>query len=232
MESEKRVPEADAHIMVLPFHSQGHINPMLQFSKRLASKGLKITLVMVRTSNTTDQSMISSQTGSINIEIIPEVFERRKEGESIEDSMERFRVLASKGLADLARKRSNVNPPKILIFDSVLPWAQGIAEVLGLDGIPFFTQSCAVSAIYIHFYKGLFNTPLEEESTISMPFMPLLRVHDLPSFVNVKTSSDSALLELVLSQFSNFQNAKWILFNTFDKLEEQVTKYPVNPYIS
>jgi hypothetical protein len=33
-----------AHVLVLPFPTQGHINPMLQFSKRLASKGVKVTL--------------------------------------------------------------------------------------------------------------------------------------------------------------------------------------------
>ena len=71
MESEKRVSET--HIMVLPFHAQGHINLMLQFTKRLASKGLKVTLVIATTSNS--QSM-HAQTSSINIVIISEEFDR------------------------------------------------------------------------------------------------------------------------------------------------------------
>ena len=32
------------HVLALPYPSQGHINPLLQFSKRLVSKGLKATL--------------------------------------------------------------------------------------------------------------------------------------------------------------------------------------------
>ena len=32
------------HVLALPYPSQGHINPMLQISKRLVSKGLKATL--------------------------------------------------------------------------------------------------------------------------------------------------------------------------------------------
>ncbi|RVW74701.1 mogroside IE synthase [Vitis vinifera] len=220
MESDKRVSET--HIMVLPFHAQGHINPMLQFSKRLASKGIKVTLVIAATSNS--QSM-HAQTSSINIEIISEEFDRRQQEESIEDYLERFRILASQGLTALMEKHNRSNhPAKLLIYDSVLPWAQDLAEHLGLDGVPFFTQSCAVSAIYYHFYQGVFNTPLEE-STVSMPSMPLLRVDDLPSFINVKSPVDSALLNLVLSQFSNFKKGKWILCNTFDKLEDQVMKW-------
>ncbi|KAK4349512.1 hypothetical protein RND71_032267 [Anisodus tanguticus] len=33
-----------AHCLILPYPMQGHINPMLQFSKRLQSKGVKITI--------------------------------------------------------------------------------------------------------------------------------------------------------------------------------------------
>jgi hypothetical protein len=46
MIKEKRASES--HVLVLPLPLQGHINPMLQFSKLLASKGLKVTLIIVR----------------------------------------------------------------------------------------------------------------------------------------------------------------------------------------
>ncbi|KAL4301718.1 hypothetical protein GQ457_10G025460 [Hibiscus cannabinus] len=36
------------HVIVLPYPSQGHINPLLQFAKRLASKGVKATLATTR----------------------------------------------------------------------------------------------------------------------------------------------------------------------------------------
>ncbi|KAJ9701755.1 hypothetical protein PVL29_006920 [Vitis rotundifolia] len=86
MEIDKRVSET--HIMVLPFHAQGHIK-MLQFSKLLASKGLKVTLVIATTSNS--QSI------------------------SIEDYLERFRILASQGLTTLMEKHNRSNhPAKIL----------------------------------------------------------------------------------------------------------------------
>ena len=37
--------QTQPHILVLPYPIQGHINPMLQFSKRLASKGPRVTFV-------------------------------------------------------------------------------------------------------------------------------------------------------------------------------------------
>ncbi|RDX80527.1 Indole-3-acetate beta-glucosyltransferase, partial [Mucuna pruriens] len=37
-----------AHCLVLAFPAQGHINPMLQFSKLLEHQGVRITLVTTR----------------------------------------------------------------------------------------------------------------------------------------------------------------------------------------
>ncbi|KAI8015403.1 UDP-glycosyltransferase 74F2 [Camellia lanceoleosa] len=42
MEKHKR--DYKAHYLVFPFPRQSHINPMLQFSKRLEHKGVKVTL--------------------------------------------------------------------------------------------------------------------------------------------------------------------------------------------
>ena len=126
-------------------------------------------------------------------------------------------MVASQSLAELIKKHSrSSHPAKFLVYDSMMPWAQDVAEPLGLDGVPFFTQSCAVSTIYYHFNQGKLKTPLEGYM-VSIPSMPLLCINDLPSFINDKT-----ILGFLLKQFSNFQKVKWILFNTFDKLEEEV----------
>lgn len=101
-----------------------------------------------------------------------------------------------------------------------MPWALEIAQRFGLRGAPFFTQSCAVSAIYYHVYEGNFKLPLEGVA-VALPSMPLLETNDLPSFIS-DTGTYPGLLSLVINQFSNIQKADWLLFNTFDKLEEEV----------
>ena len=35
-----------AHVLIVPFPAKGHMNPMVQFAKRLASKGVATTLVL------------------------------------------------------------------------------------------------------------------------------------------------------------------------------------------
>ena len=64
------------HILVVPFPGQGHINPMLQFAKRLASKNLKVSFVtteanrkrMLEAQETT--SGVSNKRGDVRFETI------------------------------------------------------------------------------------------------------------------------------------------------------------------
>ncbi|RVW74702.1 UDP-glycosyltransferase 74E1 [Vitis vinifera] len=97
-----------------------------------------------------------------------------------------------------------------------MPWAQDVATRLGLDGAAFFTQSCAVSVIYYLVNQGALNMPLEGE-VASMPWMPVLCINDLPSIIDGKSSDTTALSFLL--------KVKWILFNTYDKLEDEVINW-------
>ncbi|CAI9112405.1 OLC1v1012853C1 [Oldenlandia corymbosa var. corymbosa] len=61
-----------SHVLVLTLPAQGHINPLLQFSKLLASKGIiKVTIVTTRAVKTSqgDDSQLSEL---IKFESIPE----------------------------------------------------------------------------------------------------------------------------------------------------------------
>ncbi|KAF8388636.1 hypothetical protein HHK36_027313 [Tetracentron sinense] len=208
-----------SHVLVFPFPVQGHINPMLQFSKRLASKGLKVTLATtIFISNS-----IQAETGSVRVESISDGFDEgglRKAG-SIDAYLERFEAIGSQTLAELIEKqRISDHPVKCLVYDSVIPWALDRAKRLGLVGASFFTQSCAVDVIYYYAHHGLLSTPLQGP-TISLPGLPLLGIHDLPSFVYAVGSYPS-IFSHVLKQYSNIEKADWLLFNTFDKLEDEL----------
>ncbi|KAI3927257.1 hypothetical protein MKX01_036619 [Papaver californicum] len=52
----------------------------------------------------------------------------------------------------------------------------------------------------------------------------LLEPHEFPSFVH-KPDVYPAFLLMVLSRFSNVDEADWLLFNTYDKLEEEVVNW-------
>ena len=211
--------ERETHILAISYPLQGHINPILQFSKRLASKGPRVTFVTTTSISKSTQAQASS---SINFEIITDGSEEVENLETIDERVQRFKSKVSESLAKLIqRHNSSKYPPKFLVYDSFMPWALNIARQLGIDGAPFFTQSCVVSAIYYHAHRGEIKMPLEEGSSISLPSMPSLGSNDLPSFL-FDTGLYAALQNLLVNQLSNFQDANWLLCNTFDDLEAEV----------
>lgn len=77
--------------------------------------------------------------------------------------------------------------------------------------------------IYYHVYKGLLPLPLSE-TTVSIPGLPVLQAYETPSFIH-DFGSYPGFYHTVVNQFSNIDEADWVLFNTFYKLEETVSRY-------
>ncbi|KAF8393825.1 hypothetical protein HHK36_020023 [Tetracentron sinense] len=193
------------------------MNPLFQFSKRLASKGLKVTLVTTIFIAKT----MKSHPGSLIVDPISDGLNDGGivEARDINICLKRFEAVGSRNLAELVKKHSHGCPVKCLIYDSHIPWALDVAKRLGIVGASFFTQYCAVDLIYYNVGRGLLSTPVQGP-TVTIPGLPLLEVNDLPSFVYFALGLYAILLGL-LSQFSNFEKADCLLFNTFDKLEDE-----------
>nr|POE67361.1 udp-glycosyltransferase 74e2 [Quercus suber] len=192
---------------------------MLQFSKRLASKGPRVTFI---STSRISKSIQAHESSSINFETISDGSEEVQDLEIIDEKVKRFNSQVSQNLPKLIEKHnSSKYPPKFLAYDSILPWALNVARQSGLDGAPFFTQSCVVNNIYYHAHQGTLQMPLEEASSTSLPSMPSLGINDMPS-IFCDMESYPGELNIVVSQFSNFQEANWLLCHTFDELEDEV----------
>ncbi|OMO52620.1 UDP-glucuronosyl/UDP-glucosyltransferase [Corchorus olitorius] len=122
---------------------------------------------------------------------------------------------------DQISSSSSSTPPKALVYDSFLPWALDVAKMFGIHGASFFTQSWSNSSIYYHVNQGTLKVPLEHNAVVSLPSMPVLGIHDLPSFVS-DTGSYPHLLNMVVDRFSNFQEADSLFCNSFIHLEHEV----------
>jgi hypothetical protein len=104
---------------------------MLQFSKRLASKGLKVMLIITPSI----AKSMQGQDSSINLEPI---FDGSKEGEmavNIDKYFERYKLTMPHSLSNLIdRYNGSEYPVKFLIYDSVLLWALDMARNKGIEG--------------------------------------------------------------------------------------------------
>ncbi|EXB61153.1 UDP-glycosyltransferase 74F2 [Morus notabilis] len=215
--------ETSSHCLVLSYPTQGHINPLLQFCKRLRHKGLHVTLVtaksMLKNLHVTAASLIS-------IDTISDGYDDGglRQAGSTDAYLDRFWRVGPATLAQLIKKLSGAGRPvDCVVYDSFLPWALDVAKEFGLVGAVFFTQSCTVDCIYYHVHRGLLRVPVSE-SGISIPGCPPFRPSDLPSFV-YDTVSHQAVIKMVVDQFSNVEKADWVLCNTYYELEEEVANW-------
>ncbi|KAI3935093.1 hypothetical protein MKW92_029690 [Papaver armeniacum] len=217
------------HVLVVPFPVSGHTNPMIQFSKRLASKNLKVTLftTLFITESTKFEAKPLVIESCYDMERSnPSISSVDGKGESRSEvhPADIFEVIGLKHLPGIIEKYSkSENPVKCLLFDSICPWVLDISKRFGLIAAAFYTQSCSVNAIYYNIQKGTISVPVERP-TVSAPCLPLLATHEIPSHV-YDIDSRPTSLSLCLKQFSNVDEIQWHFFNTFDKLESEVMNW-------
>lgn len=208
------------HIVVVPYPSQGHINPLLQFAKRLASKGVKATIA------TTRYTVESICAANVGLEPISDGFDEGgfAEAKSEEVFFKSFKANGSSTLSQVILKFRNTDSPvNCIVYDSFLPWALDAAREHGIYGAAFFTNSATVSSIFCRIHNGTLSLPLEEENMplSSIAGVPPLNFRDLPSFLRLPESYP-VYLAMKLSQFSNLEKADWVFANTFEELEPGV----------
>ena len=211
--------EYRGHVVVLPYPSQGHINPLLQFAKRLASKGVKATLA------TTRYTLKSICATNIGVEPISDGFDEGGFAQARNEDiyLKSFKANGSRTLSELIQKfQDSDSPVSCVVYDSFLPWALDIAKQHGIYGASFFTNSATVSHIFCLIHHGKLSLPVKLASTpLLIPGLPPLNFPDLPSFLKLPESYP-AYLAMKLSQFSNLDMADWIFSNTFEELEAEV----------
>ncbi|KAJ6289542.1 hypothetical protein OIU76_025373 [Salix suchowensis] len=219
MEKQNRM----SHVLAIPIPAQGHINPMAQFSKRLASKELQVTIVIF-------SSKVLQHTRRLgSVQVVTIDFDGYEGKISLDDYLQQFRATVTRKLPELVAElsTSSGHPISCLLYDSHMPWVLETARQLGLIGASLFTQSCAVDTVYYNIQEMQQKKIPPEKLLVTVsrfPALAALEIADLPSFVQGMESESeySSLLNQVVGQFSNFKDADWIFVNTFNTLEEEV----------
>uniref|UniRef100_A0A2N9GEW7 Glycosyltransferase n=1 Tax=Fagus sylvatica TaxID=28930 RepID=A0A2N9GEW7_FAGSY len=202
------------HVVVLTYPAQGHINPLLQFAKRLASKGLKATLA------TTHYTVKSIHATTVGIEPISDGYDESgfKQAPSTEAYLESFKSVGSKTLADLISKfKDSASPVNCIVYDSLLPWALDVARQFGIYGAVFLTNSASVCSMYWHIHHGHLTLPVKQETEpVLLPGLPSLGISDLPSFL--------AQTAVIMEKVGCLENNDWVFCNSSEELESEVVK--------
>lgn len=226
-----------AHVLVVPYPSQGHMNPMVQFARKLASKGVAVTVVTTRFIERTT----SSSAGGGGLDACPGVrVEAISDGHdeggvasaaSLEEYLATLDAAGAASLAGLVAAEARGAgadrlPFTCVVYDTFAPWAGRVARGLGLPAVAFSTQSCAVSAVYHYVHEGKLAVPAPEQEpatsrSAAFAGLPEMERRELPSFV-LGDGPYPTLAVFALSQFADAGKDDWVLFNSFDELESEV----------
>lgn len=218
-------------VYVLPLVVQSHLNPMLQFSKRLAlNTNLSVTFFIPTNSKKPTPNLPPNT--SIAFEFIPDGSDETQEPQDNGKLFGRLEEVVSRHVYKfiMEQKDSSYFSPKLLVYDSIFPWGLDIAHQLGLLGASFFMMCCSMSIIFHHIKQGLLSFPFEDQVEVELPLLPKLEANDLPAME--VTSLSHALLKLLIDQFSNLEKADFVLFNSFDELEIEVCTKKVHTFVS
>ncbi|KAG6422890.1 hypothetical protein SASPL_113272 [Salvia splendens] len=143
----------ETHVLVLPFPGQGHINPALAFATRLASMSLSITVLI--TTDLINKATVCSSS-SVSIARISDEKESIEGEESFEAYFKRFTAVLSANLAEFI----DHNPAKLLVYDSMMPWAMDVAPPgLALPAVFHYVGGCVGD--FLPFEKWGFETILK-----------------------------------------------------------------------
>lgn len=218
---------SNPHVLAIFFPLQGHVNPMIQLCNRLASKGIRVTFVTTDShgKNLERQPQQEADSNLISIETVPDSTSDEAGIDIYEAFFRNFRAAMTSGLSEIITKYSNSGEPlTAIVYDSCLPWILDFAHEKGLKGAVLFTQPAAVCSVFYHVHKGNLEISPDEASEVSLPALPVMGVKDLPSFL-YDVRGFGAILRCLVEQFSTFEKADWRLFNTFDKLEDEVLSW-------
>lgn len=214
-------------VIVVTYPAQGHINPLLQFAKRLASKGIKTTLA------TTPYTIKSIYAPTVRIEPISDGYDQSgfNQAPSLAAYLDSFKTVGSKTLAELILKlnASAGSPPvSCIVYDSMFPWALDVAKEFKIYGAVFLTVSASVSSMFWRVVnRGLSLLTLQEtdddQGLVNIPGLPPLAPSELPTFLSQPESqTHSPYLALILEKFSKLEENDWVFCNSFQELETEV----------
>ncbi|KAL6601280.1 hypothetical protein ACP70R_044500 [Stipagrostis hirtigluma subsp. patula] len=217
-----------SHVLLLPYPSQGHVHPMLQFAKRLAFHGMRPTLAVTRFILATCTPDAAALGGAVRVAAISDGFDRGGFGEcgDVTAYLARLEAAGSETLSELIRdEAARGRPVRVLVYDAFLPWAQGVARRHGAAAVAFFTQPCAVNVTYGHVWRDRVGVPVAAGAAVSLPGLPELKPDGLPWFLKVGPGPYPAYFEMVMSQFKGLEQADDVLVNSFYELEPEEAAY-------
>ncbi|TKV94079.1 hypothetical protein SEVIR_9G270500v4 [Setaria viridis] len=214
------------HVLLVSYPTQGHINPLLQFGKRLAAHpGVRCTLAVTRHALGSGRQ---PQPGAVHVVAFSDGCDLRGYDEVGDERgyLARLESAGSESLGELLRAESaRGQPVRAVVYDTLLLWAPRVARRHGAACAAFFTHACAVTVAYAHAWAGGLTLPVQDAPPESLPGLSVtLGPADLPKDLS-DPGSHLVYRELMLEQCRALEVADHVLVNSFHELQAKEAEY-------
>lgn len=126
-------------------------------------------------------------------------------------------------------------PVSCFINNPFIPWVSDVAYDLKIPSAVLWIQSCASFSVYYHYHHSIVPFPNETNPKIDvqLPFMPLLKYDEIPSFLH-PTTPYLVFKRAILGQYKNLNKPFCVLMETFYELEHELIDHvskicPIKP---
>ncbi|PSS34575.1 Crocetin glucosyltransferase [Actinidia chinensis var. chinensis] len=218
------------HILVVTFPGQGHINPSLQFAKRVVKMGVKVTfLTALCTLNRMPKTAVFPQ--GLSFSGFSNAFvDGWTSGYISETFMAEMKKCSSEAVAKHITSSAEKGQPVIhVVYTTLVPWVGQVANALHVPSTSLWIQPATLLDIYYYYFHGygdIIGSKINDPSwSIDLPGLPRLTGRDLPSFLSSSDPYDFTL-PLFKQHFDtrDEETKLRILVNSFDALEPEALR--------
>ncbi|KAJ8449684.1 LOW QUALITY PROTEIN: hypothetical protein Cgig2_001340 [Carnegiea gigantea] len=241
--------EKKPHFLLVSFPAQGHINPSLQFAKRLLQAGARVTFCTTVSAHRRMEKANNTLPRGLTFAAISDGYDDvvRPRDVDVQTYFSRFRQRGSETLAELLEKSAAMgNHVTCLVYTLLLPWAAQVASGFNTPSALLWIQPATVFDVYYYYFNGYKDVIRECEKdpswSLKLPNLPFeLKALDLPSLV-LPSAPSSYTFSLTTFQEHvkelDKEENPMILVNTFEALEadmlrsiEKFKLIPVGPLL-
>ncbi|KAK9168542.1 hypothetical protein Syun_000682 [Stephania yunnanensis] len=227
-------PDPQLHFILFPFMAQGHMIPMVDIAKLLASQGAIATIAITQHNAMRHKAMIDRAMASgLSIRLLKLRFPSQQVG--LPEGCESIDTLPSPDYSpgffagnellqgQLEDSLADIEPkPDCLISDAFVPWTVGVASKFQVPRV-IFHGTCCFALLCMHSIKlsGIHEGLHSADEPFLIPNMPhpiQITVDKLPGTLKKSTPAFDAFLEKVRE---GEESAYGVLINSFEELEPE-----------
>uniref|UniRef100_A0A0E0LW82 UDP-glycosyltransferases domain-containing protein n=1 Tax=Oryza punctata TaxID=4537 RepID=A0A0E0LW82_ORYPU len=218
------------HALVVPFPSQGHLLPLLDFAHRLSTRhGVVITVAVTPSNLPLLSAFLASTPLAAALALpLPDTSSRPEHSRQLPPGTHHALLavhLSGIRAPLLSWVSSHPDPPTVVVSDFFLGWAQLLADDLRVPRVAFYGVGAFTVAALEHFWNG--SLPLEPSSPVvldPLPGSPSFPYEHVPSVVRSYVAGDPDW-ELVREGFLLNSRAWCAVVNSFDEIEGEFLEY-------